>query len=82
MKVVEHRGRLAGFGVGHLEAALSAQGRRIALAGVGETTGGLVREVVEVLTSMCARRYGRRGARNRAVRVVAAARNGGGEVAA
>ncbi len=64
--VVEHRDRLARFGVEHLEAALAAQGRRVLVADAGETTDDLVREVIGVLTSMCARLYGRRGARNRA----------------
>lgn len=73
--VVEHRDRLARFGVEHLEAALAAQGRRIIVADPGETTDDLVRDMIEVLTSMCARLYGRRGARNRAMRAVTAARH-------
>lgn len=72
--VVEHRDRLARFGVEHLEAVLSAQGRRIVVADPGETTDDLVRDMIEVLTSMCARLYGRRGARNRAMRAVTAAK--------
>ena len=68
--VVEHRDRLARFGVEQLEAALSAQGRRIVVADPGETTDDLVRDMIEVL--MCARLYGRRGARNRAMRAVTA----------
>jgi len=72
--VVEHRDRLARFGVEHLEAALSAQGRRVVVVGPGETTDDLVRDMIEVLTSMCARLYGRGGARNRAMRAVTAAR--------
>ena len=75
MIVVEHRGRLARFGVEHLDAALAAHGRRLIVAGPGETTDDLVRDMIEVLTSMCARLYGRRGARNRAMRAVTAARN-------
>lgn len=39
--VVEHRDRLARFGVEHLEAALSAQGRRIIVADQGETVDDL-----------------------------------------
>ncbi|MFF5209812.1 hypothetical protein [Streptosporangium sp. NPDC000396] len=39
----------------------------------GETTDDLVRGMIEVLTSMCARLYGRRGARNRALRALTAA---------
>ncbi|GAB4973889.1 hypothetical protein MAHJHV57_25230 [Mycobacterium avium subsp. hominissuis] len=79
--VVEHRDRLARFGVEHLEAALSAQGRRIVVADSGETTDDLVRDVIEVLTSMCARLYGRRGARNRAMRALTATKRGPGEAA-
>ena len=70
--VVEHRDRLARFGVEHLQAALSAQGRRIIVADQGETVDDLVRDMIEVLTAMCARLYGRRGARNRAMRAVTA----------
>ena len=70
--VVEHRDRLARFGVEHLEAALAATGRRIVVVEQAETTDDLVRDMVEVLTSMCARLYGRRGARNRAMRAITA----------
>ena len=77
--VVEHRDRLARFGVEQLEAALSAQGRRIVLADPGETTDDLVRDMIEVLTSMCARLYGRRGARNRAMRALTAAKREPGQ---
>ena len=66
--VVEHRDRLARFGVEHLEAALGAQGRRIVVADPGETTDDMVHDMIEVLTSMCVRLYGRRGARNRGMR--------------
>lgn len=72
--VVEHRDRLARFGVEHLEAALSAHGRTIIVADQGETTDDLVRDMIEVLTLMCARLYGRRGARNRAMRAITAAK--------
>lgn len=74
MIVVEHRDRLARFGVEHLQAALAASGRRIVIAEDGETADDLVRDMIEVLTSMCARLYGRRGARNRAMRAVTATR--------
>jgi putative resolvase len=71
--VVEHRDRLARFGVEQVEAALAAQGRRIVVADPGETADDLVRDMTWVLTGMCARLYGRRGARNRAMRAVTAA---------
>lgn len=72
--VVEHRDRLARFRVGYREAALAAHGRRIVVADPGESTDDLVRDMIEVLTSLCARLYGRRGARNRAMRPVTATR--------
>ncbi|MER5220009.1 IS607 family transposase [Streptomyces flaveus] len=69
--VVEHRDRLARFGVEHLEAALSASGRRLVVLDPQESTDDLVRDITEVLTSMCARRYGRRAARNLAAHAAA-----------
>ena len=72
--VVEHRDRLARFGAGHLEAALPAQGRRIVAVDAGEGDDDLIRDMTGVLTSFCARLYGRRGARNRAVRALGCAR--------
>src|SRR5450759_3613442 len=64
--VVEHRDRLARFGVEHLEAAVSASGRRLIVLDAEETTSDLVRDITEVLTSMGARLYGQRSAKNRA----------------
>jgi len=74
--IVEHRDRLARFGVEHLGAALSAQGRVILVVDEGEVDDDLVRDMTEVLTSLCARLYGRRGARNRALRAITTAKNG------
>ncbi|KOG91826.1 IS607 family transposase [Streptomyces varsoviensis] len=71
--VVERRDRLARFGVEHLEAVLSASGRRLVVLDPTETADDLVRDITEVLTSMCARLYGRRAAKNRAARAVAVA---------
>jgi putative resolvase len=84
--VVEHRDRLARFGVEHLEAALSAQGRRVVVVDDGEMDGGemdddLVRDMTEVLTSFCARLYGRRGARNRAEKALNCAKHDVGPTA-
>jgi putative resolvase len=66
---------LARFGVEYLAAALAAQGRRIVAVEEAETTNDLVDDMVEVLTSFCARLYGRRGARNRAMRAVTATKD-------
>ncbi|MBI1758381.1 MAG: IS607 family transposase [Actinobacteria bacterium] len=70
--VVEHRDRLARFGVEHLEAALSATGRRLLVVDPAERDDDLVRDVTEILTSLCARLYGRRAAANRVARAMAA----------
>jgi putative resolvase len=79
--VVEHRDRLARFGLEHLEAALSAQGRRVLVVDEGEVDDDLVRDMTEVLTSFCARLYGRRGARNRAEKALRCAEHDLGPMA-
>jgi putative resolvase len=71
--VVEHRDRLGRMNTELVEAALSADGRRLVVLDSGEVTDDLVRDVVEVLTSFCARLYGRRSARNRALKAVGCA---------
>lgn len=71
--VVEHRDRFARFGAEYVEAALAAQGRRLLVVDPAEVDDDLVRDVTEILTSLCARLYGRRAAAHRASRAVAAA---------
>jgi len=77
--LVEHRDRLARFGVEYLEVTVAAQGRRVVVADQAETADDLVPDMIEVLTSMCARLYGRRGARNRAMRALTVARREPGD---
>ena len=71
---VEHRERLCRFGFEYVEAALAGRGARILVMEDGELEDDLVRDVTEVMTSLCARLYGRRSARRRAERALAAAR--------
>jgi len=71
--VVEHRDRLARFGVEYIEAALSAQGRSLVVINSGEQKLDLVQDFIDVVTSMCSQIYGRRAAKNRAERALAAA---------
>ena len=71
--VVEHRDRFARFGAEYAEAALAASGRRLLVVDPAELDDDLVRDVTEILTSLCARLYGRRAAADRAARAVAAA---------
>lgn len=64
--VVEHKDRLVRFGFEYMEALLTASGRRIIVVDESEMKDDLVQDMIDVLTSFCARLYGRRSAKNRA----------------
>lgn len=70
--VVEHRDRLARFGFDYIEAALLAAGKRIFVLDKSEVKDDLVRDMTEVLTSFCARLYGKRSAKARAKKAIKA----------
>jgi predicted site-specific integrase-resolvase len=70
--VVEHRDRFARFGAEYVEASLAAGGRRLLVVDPAEVDDDLVRDVSEILTSLCARLYGRGVAANRVARAVKA----------
>jgi predicted site-specific integrase-resolvase len=74
--VVEHRDRFAQFGAGYVEAALAASGRRLLVVDPAEVDDDLAGDVTEILTSLCARLYGRRAATDRARRAVRAVSSG------
>ena len=57
-----------------LYARVSAHNRRLVVLDDSEVTGDLVGDMVEVLTWFCARLYGRRQARNRALKALGCAR--------
>lgn len=71
--VVEQRDRLARFGSEYIEAALAASGRRLLVVEPDEVKDDLVQDMIDVLTSFCARLYGRRSARHRAEKAARAA---------
>jgi putative resolvase len=71
--VVEHRDRLARFGSEYIEAALQATGREVIVVDATELKADLVQDVVAVMTSLCARLYGRRAAKNRAEKAISVA---------
>ncbi|MFF0311618.1 IS607 family transposase [Streptosporangium sp. NPDC004379] len=71
--VVEHKDRLGRMNVELVEAALSATGRRLVVLDDGEVDDDLVRDMAEVLTSLCERLYGRRSAKRRARKALEAA---------
>jgi len=64
-----------------VEAALSAHGRRLVVIDEAEMDDDLVRDMTEVLTSFCARVYGRRSARNRAEKALRCAAHNVGPMA-
>jgi predicted site-specific integrase-resolvase len=70
--VVEHRDRLMRFGVEYVESALAAHGRKLFVVDASEVKDDLVQDMIEVLTSFCARMYGRRSARNKAKKALRA----------
>ncbi len=68
--VVEHRDRLARLGSEYVEAALWGSGRQLVVVDRSDFDDDLVRDMTEVLTSLCARLYDRRSARTRAARAL------------
>jgi putative resolvase len=74
--VVEHKDRLGRTNAELIEAALSATGRRLVALDDGEVEDDLALDMVEVLTWFCARRYGRRSAKDRAKKALEAAGHG------
>lgn len=71
--MVEHRDRFCRLGSEYVEAALAARGRELVVVDAFDVDDDLVRDMTEILTSMCARLYGKRAAQSRARRAVTAA---------
>lgn len=71
--VVEHGDRLMRFGREYVEAALSSQGRKLLVVDPEEMKDDIVRDLHEVIVSLCARLYGKRSAESRAKRAIEAA---------
>jgi predicted site-specific integrase-resolvase len=79
--LVEHRDRLGRFGSGYVQAALAAQGGEVVVVDAAGVDADLVRDMTEILTAVCARLYGKRAAKNRARRALAAAATDDAEAA-
>lgn len=73
--VVEHRDRIARFGVEMLQSSLDAQNREIVVMNNEEYEDDTWQDFVDVVTSMCARIYGKRSARLRAEKAKQAVQN-------
>ena len=61
--VVEHQDRFARFGAEHVAGALDAGNRRMVILDDAEVDDDLVQDMTELMTSLCARLYGRRSER-------------------
>ena len=66
LSIVEHKERLSRFGVDYISASLSSSNRKLIIMNQKECNDDLVQDMIDVLTSFCARLYGRRSARNKA----------------
>jgi predicted site-specific integrase-resolvase len=64
---------LGRFGSEYVQAALVAQGRELVVVDSAEFDDDLVWDMTEILTSMCARLYGKRVAQKRARPAITAA---------
>lgn len=71
--IVEHRDRLARMNAGLIESALEASGRRLIVVDDTDLNDDLEHDMTEVLTSFCARMYGRKSAARRTQRALEAA---------
>lgn len=60
------------FGSEFVEASLSSLGGKLVVVDSTELEDDLVQDMVSVLTSFCARLYGKRAAKNRAQRMLEA----------
>ncbi|MBM4251847.1 MAG: IS607 family transposase [Deltaproteobacteria bacterium] len=79
--IVEHRERLVSFGFEYIEMSLASAGRKLIVVDEQEIDDDLVpdlsRDMIDILTSFCARLYGRRGAKRRAHKAFTAAADPG-----
>jgi predicted site-specific integrase-resolvase len=71
--VVEHRDRFYRLGFEYVQAALAAQRRELVVGDSAQVDDDSARDMTEILTSMCARLFGKGAAQNRAKRALAAA---------
>lgn len=68
--LVEHKERLSRFGVEYIQALLESNNRKLVVMDETEITNDLVQDMIDILTSFCARLYGKRSAKNRAKKIV------------
>lgn len=76
--VVEHKDRASRFGVASIETLRAMQGRELVLVNTAETAeDDLMGDFVRMITSFCARWYGRRRAKRKTEQGLAALQQNG-----
>ena len=76
--VVEHKDRASRFGVAYIQTLLSMQDRELVVVNTADTTqDDLMGDFVAIITSFCARLYGRRRAKRKTEQVLAALQQNG-----
>lgn len=58
------------FGYEYIESLMNSFGRRLIVVDEKEMTDDLVQDMIDVLTSFCARLYGRRSAKSKAKKAI------------
>lgn len=76
--VVEHQDRASRFGVAYIHTLLAMQGRELVVVNTADTAeDDLMGDFVAIITSFCARLYGRRRAKRKTEQVLAALQQNG-----
>jgi predicted site-specific integrase-resolvase len=70
--VVEHKDRCSRFGVAYIQTLLHTQGRELVIINEAEEEADLLQDFVAIITSFCARLYGRRRASRKTTQLLAA----------
>jgi predicted site-specific integrase-resolvase len=71
--VVEHKDRCSRFGVAYIQTVLETQGRELVIVNeADEQQADLMQDFVAIITSFCARLYGRRRASRKTTQLLAA----------
>ena len=69
--LVEHKDRLARFGINYLNVLLAKQGKRIEIINDADgNSEGLMQDFVAIVTSFCARLYGLRGSKRKTEKII------------
>ena len=63
--IVEHKDRLMRFGFEYIDTLMAAHGQKILVVDESEMQDDLVQDMIDVLTSFCARLYGRRSVKSK-----------------